>query len=163
MDMDDTWEPTRDKVVRLHTLGHSQGEIAKQLGITQPAVSHHVRAARRDWQKRRESKSADDHLNEQEQLYNELLSALTRGVELGDWKAVDAAGRIAQLKAKLLGLDHSDRMNERRVRLEEAQQQIIVAALTKVFDYLELDTNKRTEALTVLRQELTAEREVEKK
>lgn len=151
---------TREKVMRLYALGHNQVQIAAKLGMSQPNVSYHVRAAQADWRALQRDTPTEDHFTRQLASYDQMLVALEPSMRVGDSKAVDAAGRIANLKAKLLGLDHADRMNERRIRLEEAQQQIAIAALVKVLDHLELTGEAREEAITVLRGELEQEQEL---
>lgn len=151
---------SREKVMRLYALGHTQVQIAEKLGMSQPNVSYHIRAAQAEWRAVQRETPTEDHFNRQLASYDQMLVALEPSMRAGDSKAVDAAGRIGALKARLLGLDHSDRMNERRVRIEEAQQQMLTAAVIKLLDHLELTGPARDEAITVLQGELEQEREL---
>lgn len=144
------------QIARLAAGGLNQTQIAERVGIAQSTVSRIMVRVRQTW--RADTAASYENLLAREYAYLEhLRSCLADGVTNGSTRHIEQALRLSERVSRQLGLDHADRMNERRVQLEEAQQQIAVAALVKVLDHLELTGEAREEAITVLRGELEQE------
>lgn len=143
----------RKEVLDASLLGLRQVEIAEKLGITQGRVSQLLKEARTEF--RDEAKrSYEEHVEDALATCRRLMAALERGVEAGDPRSVDSATRLVDRVAKLLGLDHRDRISERAVRVEEARVRIMGAAVAAMLDHLEITGDRRIEAVQVLQQEL---------
>lgn len=141
------------RVADLYLTGHNQVEIAEKLEISQSSVSLYLSEARTHWRQDL-NKSYEEHLAEARETIRTIMKATQKGLEEGDPRSVEAATKLVERTAKLLGLDHADRISARMVAVEEAKQRILVTAMVAVFDHLGLDGETRIQAFGVLEQEL---------
>lgn len=141
------------RVADLYLTGHNQVEIAEKLEISQSSVSLYLSEARTHWRQDL-NKSYDEHLAEARETIRTIMKATQAGLEQGDPRSVEAATKLVERTAKLLGLDHADRTSARMVAIEEAKLRMLSSAMVAVFDHLGLEGAKREEAFTVLQTEL---------
>lgn len=152
--MDENSTPERRRrAADLAALGYTQEEIARSLGISQPRVSQLLAEARQEW--RQEQMSSYDHLVLSEHRYLvDLRRNLDAMVQSGSLDSIEAAIKLSERISRLLGLDHSDRMSERLVLVEEAKTRIMGRAVAAMLDELEIAGERREHALQVLQREL---------
>jgi predicted transcriptional regulator len=135
-----------DKVAELSLKGLTQMQIGDRLGMSQPSVSYHLRRAREQWRKRA-AINYDDHLNREVAHYDLLLSKLEKGIDMGDWKHIQTAVTLAERRAKLIGLDHSSKLEEARVFLEAQQLELMAKILEVALESTGLDEPARHRAI----------------
>lgn len=131
-----------EEISRLSQLGLTQQEIGDRLGISQPRVNQLLSQAKREWRQNM-SQSYDDYVARESEHYRVLLKALEAGISAGSWKHVETAIKLAERRSRLIGLDHSDRMEEARVRLEAAQLDLMSRAFTAAMDAIGADDSMR--------------------
>lgn len=141
------------RVADMHLLGATQVEIAQRFEISQPRVSQLLDEARTGWRARL-AQNYEDHVAEALATLHRILKATEKGLSVGDPRSVEAATKLAERIAKLVGLDHADRISERQVRVEEAKVQVLGSAMAAVLDHLGVVGSQREEALNVLEVEL---------
>jgi predicted transcriptional regulator len=142
-----------EQVARLALLGLTQQQIADRLGISQPRVSVLMKQAKEEWREHR-TQAYDDLVNQEIAHYRLLLEALESGIEAGSWKHVETAIKLAERRSRLIGLDHSDRMEEARVRIEAAQLDLMSRAFTAALDAINANDDQRRLATQTLLKEL---------
>jgi predicted transcriptional regulator len=152
-DMTDTRSLLAVRVGDLHLTGHSQVEIAEKLDISQQSVSNYLSESRTHWRAEL-NKSYDEHMQEALASIRRILKATEVGLQVGNPKSVEAATRLVERTAKLLGLDHSDRMNARMVAVEEARAKVMIAAGVALLDHLGLEGEDRETAINVMHAEI---------
>lgn len=148
-----TTDVARKRVLELSLLGRRQVDIAEELGVTQARVSQLLAEARKQWRDD-SARSYEEHVAEALGRCELLLASLQRGIEAGDPRSVDSATRLVDRIAKLLGLDHRDRMSERTVRVQEAQVRMLGSAVSEMLDHLGVTGQARVEAVGVLQDAL---------
>lgn len=153
MDVMEGGSRLRKEVLDLSLLGLRQVDIAEKLGITQGRVSQLLKEARSEWRTEGQ-RSYEEHVEDALATCRRLMASLERGIAVGDPRSVDSATRLVDRIAKLLGLDHRDRISERAVRVEEAKVQIIGSAVATMLDHLEITGERRIGAIEVLQREL---------
>jgi len=83
-------------------------QIADQLGVTDTSARRYVaRALKRHLDELEES--VDEHIRMELMRLDAMFLALQKKLAAGDTKAINSALRILERRAKLLGLDYSDR------------------------------------------------------
>lgn len=142
-----------EQVAQLSLLGLTQQQIADRLEISQPRVSTLLKQAKEEWKKNR-TQAYDDLVNREIEHYRVLLASLERGIEAGSWKHIETAIKLAERRSKLIGMDHSDRMEEARVRIEAAQLDLMSRAFTAALDAIGVNENQRRLATETLLGEL---------
>lgn len=142
-----------EEVSRLTQMGLTQQEIGDRLGITQPAVSQLMKTVKNTWKKNMAA-SYDDYVASEMEHYRVLLSALEAGIDAGSWKHVETAVKLAERRSRLIGLDHSDRMEEVRVRIEATQLDMMSRAFNAAMDAIGVDGKERQVATEALLKEL---------
>ena len=148
-----TTDEMRRKAVDLSLIGLTQVEIAARLGVTQPRVSQLLAEGRQEW-RQETARSYEEHVEMQLARLEMLMRKLEAGLDAGDPRSVDSALKLVDRIAKILGLDHRDRMSERTVQVEEAKIRIVGAAVAAMLDHLGVAGPARLEALEVLQHEL---------
>lgn len=154
MGTDDTRSALAVRVGDLHLTGHTQVEIAEKLDISQQSVSNYLSASRAYW---RHDLNRDyaEHMAEALAAINRLMKATEVGLTVGNPKAIEAATRLIERTAKLLGLDHADRMNARMVAVEEAKAKMMIQAAVALLDHLGLEGEDREAAISVMQAEIS--------
>lgn len=146
-------------VAELTLLGFSPNRIADRLGISVKEVKKDLEKIRIRWQENRQ-KSYSQFIEEELATQKMLLGALEEGIKQGSWKHVETALKITERRARVFGLDHTDRMEQARVEIEARQLDLISSAFEKVMEVLGLTDDQRELATNTLIGEL-AEPELE--
>ena len=86
---------------------------------------------------------------------NDMAQILIRHIDQAD-ETGDSASlvKLMDRMSKLLGLDHSDRLDEARLALEARQAQAVVAALEHVLGSIGLEPERQSQARELLAGEL---------
>lgn len=140
-------------VAELTLLGFSPAKIAERLGVSEGVVKKDLEQVRIRWQQSRQ-KSYSEFIEEELATQQMLMRSLEDGIKLGSWKHVETALKITERRARVMGLDHADRMEQARVEIEAQQLDLISRALQKVMDVLGLDDEQRELATNTLIGEL---------
>lgn len=140
-------------VAELTLLGFSPAKIAERLGATEASVRKDLEKVRIRWQENRK-KSYTEFIEEELATQKMLMQALELGIKQGSWKHVETALKITERRSKVIGLDHTDRMEQARVEIEAQQLDLITRAIERVMDALGMTDEQREIATTVLIQEL---------
>ena len=140
-------------VAELTLLGFSPAKIAERLGVSEGVVKKDLEQVRIRWQQSRQ-KSYSEFIEEELATQQMLMRSLEDGIKLGSWKHVETALKITERRARVMGLDHTDRMEQAHVEIEVQQLDLISRALQKVMDVLGLDDEQRELATNTLIGEL---------
>lgn len=140
-------------VAELTLLGFSPQKIAERLGVTERVIKSDLETIRIRWQENRQ-KSYSQFIEEELATQRMLMSALEKGISEGSWKHVETALKITERRARVMGLDHTDRMEQARVEIEARQLDMISHALERVMDVLGLSDEQRELATNTLILEL---------
>lgn len=140
-------------VAEMTLMGFSPEKIAERLGVSVNTVRSDLEKVRIRWQENRQ-KSYTEFIEEELATQKMLMQSLEDGIRQGSWKHVETALKITERRARVVGLDHTDRMEQARVEIEKQQLDMISNALEKVMDVLGLDDEQREIATTTLIGEL---------
>jgi transposase len=140
-------------VAELTLLGFSPQKIAERLGVSEKTVKTDLEKIRIRWQQNRQ-KSYSQFIEEELATQQMLMRSLEEGLKMGSWKHVETALKITERRARVMGLDHTDRMEQARVEIEAAQLDLITRAVERVLDVLELSDEQRVLATETLILEL---------
>lgn len=140
-------------VAELTLMGFSPGKIAERLGVTENTIKRDLEQVRMRWQQSRQ-KSYSQFIEEELETQSMLMRALEHGIRDGSWKHVETALKITERRARVMGLDHVDRMEQARVEIEAKQLDLISRALERVMEVLELSDEQRELATVTLIGEL---------
>lgn len=140
-------------VAELTLLGFTPAKIAERLGVSERVVKEDLEQIRIRWQENRK-KSYSEFIEEELATQKMLMSALEKGIKEGSWKHVETALKITERRARVVGLDHTDRMEQARVEIEKQQLDLISKALERVMDVLGLSDEQRELATNTLILEL---------
>lgn len=140
-------------VAELTLLGFSPVKIGERLGVSESVVKRDLEKIRIRWQENRQ-KSYSQFIEEELATQKMLMKALEDGIKMGSWKHVETALKITERRARVVGLDHTDRMDQARVEIEAAQLDLISRALERVLDVLDLNDEQRELATSTLLLEL---------
>ena len=140
-------------VAEMTLLGFSPEKISERLGVSVNTVKNDLVKIRARWQENRQ-KSYSQFIEEELATQKMLLSALHEGIKQGSWKHVETALKITERRARVVGLDHTDRIEQARVEIEAKQLDLISLALERVMDVLGLDDEQRELAPNTLILEL---------
>jgi aspartate aminotransferase-like enzyme len=140
-------------VAELTLMGFSPAKIAERLGVSVGVVKSDLEKIRIRWQENRQ-KSYTQFIEEELATQRMLMQALETGIKSGSWKHVETALKITERRARVIGLDHTDRMEQARVQIEAAQLDMISRALERVMDVLGLSDSQRELATNTLILEL---------
>lgn len=140
-------------VAEMTLLGFSPAKIAERLGVSERVIKSDLEQVRMRWQQNRQ-KSYSQFIEEELATQNMLMRSLEEGIKTGSWKHIETALKITERRARVMGLDHADRMDQARVEIEARQLDMISHALERVMDVLNLSDEQRELATTTLIQEL---------
>jgi hypothetical protein len=140
-------------VAELTLLGFSPAKIAERLGVSERVIKSDLEQVRIRWQQNRQ-KSYSQFIEEELATQKMLMQALEDGIKMGSWKHVETALKITERRARVMGLDHTDRMEQARVEIEARQLDMISHALERVMDVLGLSEEQRELATDTLILEL---------
>lgn len=140
-------------VAELTLMGFSPKAIADRLGVTERLIKNDLEKIRIRWQQNRQ-KSYSQYIEEELETQAMLMRALEDGIKMGSWKHVETALKITERRARVMGLDHTDRVEQARVEIEKQQLDLISRALERVMDVLELEPEQRELATNTLIGEL---------
>lgn len=118
----------REQVAKLRISGKTTRDIAAAVGTSHVTVVNDLKVIRAEWAESM-TQSYDQHVALEAARYDRVLVALWPAVERGEIEAVNAFIRLADRRARLLGLDHSDKINEARMVIEAHQAQIMTGIL----------------------------------
>jgi hypothetical protein len=134
-------------------MGFSPAKIAERLGVSERVVKSDLEKVRIRWQQNRQ-KSYSEFIEEELATQKLLLQSLEEGVKSGSWKHIETALKITERRARVVGLDHTDRMEQARVEIEARQLDMISRAMERVMDVLGLSDEQRELATNTLILEL---------
>ena len=140
-------------VAELTLLGFSPGKIAERLGVSEGVVKNDLEKVRMRWQQSRQ-KSYSQFIEEELATQSMLMRSLEDGIKTGSWKHVETALKITERRARVMGLDHTDRVEQARVEIQSRQLDMISKALERVMEVLELNDEQRKLATDTLILEL---------
>src|SRR5690606_15287285 len=141
-------------IAELTLLGFSPEQIAERLGVSVQVVKNDLEKIRMRWQENRQ-KSYSQFIEEELATQKMLMSSLEEGIKSGSWKHVETALKITERRARVFGLDHTDRMEQARVEIEARQLDMISQAFERVMEVLGLSDEQRELAATTLIGELS--------
>ncbi len=118
----------REQVAELRISGMTTRAIAEKVGTSHVTVVNDLKVIRAEWAESM-NQSYDQHVALESARYDRTLEALWPAVSRGEIEAVNAFIRLADRRARLLGLDHSDKINEARMVIEAHQAQIMTGIL----------------------------------
>lgn len=156
MGTNDTRSTLAVRVGDLHLTGHTQVEIAEMLDISQATVSNYLSQSRAYW-KNDLNRDYEEHLAEALGSIRRIMKATELGLTVGNTKSIEAATKLVERTAKLLGLDHADRMSARMVAVEEAKAKVMIAAGVALLDHLGLEGEQREQAIAVMQAEIAVQ------
>lgn len=156
MSQRDTRSTLAVRVGDLHLTGHTQVEIAEKLDISQQTVSNYLSQSRAYWRNDLH-RDYEEHLAEALASIRRIMKSTELGLSLGNTKSIEAATKLVERTAKLLGLDHADRMSARMVAVEEAKAKVMISAAVALLDHLGLEGEQREAAIAVMRAEIAVE------
>jgi len=136
-------------VAELTLLGHDPEAIAARLGVGVKTIEHDLQTIRIKWQKTRK-KTYSEFIEEELATQQLLLRSLEHGLKSGSWKHVETALKITERRASMVGLDHSDRMEQARVEIEGKQLDLMATALEAALEILNLSDEQRELAQSTL-------------
>lgn len=132
-----------EKILRLRIAGLSLRAIAQQVGLSHQGVSDRITAAIAELV----HPAAEEYRTLEALRLDHYLSRLASRIYEGDEKAVNAAVRIGERRAKLLGLDSPVQLDvalERRLQEEsEVVVDVLVTVLPAVLEAAGLDPVRR--------------------
>ena len=140
-------------VAELTLMGFSPAKIAERLGVSEGVIKSDLQKVRIRWQESRQ-KSYSHFIEEELATQKMLMQALEDGIKMGSWKHIETALKITERRARVIGLDHTDRMDQARVQIEAAQLDMISRALERVMEVLGLSEEQRELATNTLILEL---------
>lgn len=140
-------------VAEMTLLGFSPEKIAERLGVSPRIVKGDLEKVRIRWQENRQ-KSYSQFIEEELATQKMLMQSLEEGIKSGSWKHVETALKITERRARVVGLDHTDRMEQARVEIEAKQLDMISRALERVMEVLGLSDEQRELATNTLLLEL---------
>ena len=140
-------------VAELTLLGFSPAKIAERLGVSEGVVKNDLEKVRMRWQQSRQ-KSYSQFIEEELATQSMLMRSLEDGIKTGSWKHVETALKITERRARVMGLDHTDRVEQARVEIQSRQLDMISKALERVMEVLELNDEQRKLATDTLILEL---------
>lgn len=140
-------------VAELTLLGFSPAKIAERLGVSENVVKKDLEKVRMRWHQSRQ-KSYSQFIEEELATQNMLMQSLEDGIKTGSWKHVETALKITERRARMMGLDHTDRVEQARVEIQARQLDMISHALERVMDVLGLNDEQRQLATNTLILEL---------
>lgn len=140
-------------VAELTLLGFSPAKIGERLGVSERVIKSDLEKVRIKWQQNRQ-KSYSQFIEEELATQNMLMQSLEEGIKTGSWKHVETALKITERRARVMGLDHTDRIEQARVEIEARQLDMISHALERVMDVLGLSDEQRELATNTLILEL---------
>jgi hypothetical protein len=140
-------------VAELTLMGFSPEKIAERLGVSVGVVKTDLEQIRIRWQENRQ-KSYSQFIEEELATQKLLMQSLEAGIRDGSWKHVETALKITERRARVMGLDHTDRMEQARVEIEARQLDMISRALERVMEVLNLNDEQRELATNTLILEL---------
>ena len=129
-------------VAELTLLGFSPEKIAERLGVSTGVIKRDLEKVRMRWQENRQ-KPYSEFIEEELATQKMLMQALEKGIKEGSWKHVETALKITERRARVVGLDHTDRMEQARVEIEAAQLDLLSRALERALDVVELSNHER--------------------
>lgn len=140
-------------VAELTLMGFSPGKIAERLGVSEGTIKRDLEKVRIRWAENRQ-KSYSEFIEEELATQKMLMQALEDGIKMGSWKHVETALKITERRARVVGLDHTDRMEQARVEIEAAQLDLLARALERALDMVELSNHERELVTSTLIKEL---------
>ena len=140
-------------VAEMTLMGFSPGKIAERLGVSERVVKSDLEQIRIRWQQNRQ-KSYSEFIEEELATQKLLMQSLEEGIKSGSWKHIETALKITERRARVVGLDHTDRMEQARVEIEARQLDMISRAMERVMDVLGLSDEQRELATNTLILEL---------
>lgn len=140
-------------VAELTLLGYSPAKIAERLGVTETTIKNDLVQVRTRWEQNRQ-KSYTQYVEEELETQKMLMRSLEKGIAEGSWKHVETALKITERRARVMGLDHMDRMEQARVEIESRQLDLITRAFEAALERLDLSDEQHEIVATAFIGEL---------
>lgn len=131
--------------------GLTYREIADEVGLSGPGQASKIfhRAISRYTQ------DIGPEVRKLEELrLDELQQAIWDMAIAGDLKAVETVLRIMERRAKLCGLDHTDKMAAAQMKIEADKVRIMAIALGRALDALQMPESAKEKAATIMFREM---------
>ena len=132
----------RVKIAAMRRAGMSTSEISRELQISEVSVNRHTRIIRQEWM----DQTGEDYrvlVAEANARYEEAHRAIWPLVKKGDKDAFANWLKLEERRARLLGLDHSDKVAEARLAIEAAKLDLLANALARALDDVGLEADTR--------------------
>lgn len=139
------------EVLKLRHKGLSYRQISEELRLSGPGQASKIfhRAIARYT-----SDIGPEVRQLEEMRLDELQQAIWDMALAGDLKAVETVLRIMERRAKLCGLDHTDKMQAQQMRIEADKVRIMAIALGRALDSLKLSDSQKEQAAAVMFHEM---------
>lgn len=143
-------------VLQLRKAGKTYRAIAEEMNLSGPGQANKIfqRAI-----SRYTGQVGPELIKLEEMRLDELQEAIWDMAMAGDLKAVETVLRVMERRAKLRGLDHTDKMAAQQLKIEADKVRVMAIALGRALDSLSLsDTDKEKAAQVMFTEmrELTA-------
>lgn len=113
----------QEQVAELRLHGLTLRKIAAELGVSHVTILNDMKKVRAVWRQNMTA-SYEEFVAVEMARYDQLARALAPGIERGDLKAIDTAIRLADRRARLLGLDSPQLHEVAVVTLEAVDAEI---------------------------------------
>lgn len=137
-------------VITQRRAGRRVDDIAKDLGISPGRVSQLFKQGM--------ARHVEVPAREIKQMEADRLDDLQFGVWQaacnGNLKAIEQVLGIMERRAKLLGLDHSDKIAEGMLRIEQDKVRLLAVALNTALDSIQISDDQRAQVFQVMEREL---------
>lgn len=139
------------KVLELRKQGQSYRAIAEELGLSGPGQANKVfqRAV-----SRYTGQVGPELIKLEEMRLDDLQEAIWDMAMAGDLKAVETVLRVMERRAKLRGLDHTDKMAAAQLKIEADKVRLMAIALGRALDSVGLSDAQKEQANQVMFTEL---------
>jgi predicted transcriptional regulator len=138
------------QVLELRRSGMRFNRIAEELGVTPGRVSQLFKSG---MGRHTEIPAAEIKRLEGDRL-DDLQYGLWARAQNGDVRAVEQVLNIMERRAKLLGLDHSDKIAEGMLRIEQDKVRLLAVALNTALDAIQISDEQRAQVFQVMEREL---------
>lgn len=140
------------RVLELRRSGMRFNKIAEELGVAESTVG---RMFKRGMARHTAVPAAEIKRMEADRL-DDLQYGLWERAMRGEVKAVEQVLAVMERRAKLLGLDHSDKIAEQYLRLEQDKVKLMAMALNTALDAIAITDEQRAQVFKVLDRELAS-------
>lgn len=139
------------EVIAQRRSGRRVDDIARDLGISAGRVSQ---LFKQGMGRHVEVPAAEIKQMEADRL-DDLQFGVWQAACSGNLKAIEQVLGIMERRAKLLGLDHSDKIAEGMLRIEQDKVRLLAVALNTALDSIQVTDEQRAQVFQVMERELS--------